>query len=127
MTTDLSGRPSSALASKAILRFARVSARKARLVADLVRGKDVSEAIEQLSFADKKTAPILKKLVESAVANAEQAARRANADLDIDQLYVKTVLVDQGPSLRRFRPRAQGRATKVLKKTAHITVELATR
>jgi large subunit ribosomal protein L22 len=113
--------------SKAILRFVRVSARKARLVADLVRGKDVSEAIELLSFADKKTAPILKKLVESAVANAEQGARRSNADLDIDQLYVKTVLVDQGPTLRRFRPRAQGRATKILKKTSHITVELATR
>jgi large subunit ribosomal protein L22 len=113
--------------SKAILRFVRVSARKARLVADLVRGKDVSEAIESLSFADKKTAPILKKLVESAVANAEQAAKRANEDLDIDQLYVKTVLVDGGPTLRRFRPRAQGRATKILKKTAHITVELATR
>ena len=113
--------------SKAILRFVRVSARKARLVADMVRGKDVSEAIEQLSFADKKTAPILRKLVESAVANAEQAAKRANADLDIDQLYVKTVLVDQGPTLRRFRPRAQGRTTKILKKTAHITVELATR
>ena len=113
--------------SKAILRFVRVSARKARLVADMVRGKDVSEAIEQLSFADKKTAPILRKLVESAVANAEQAAKRANTDLDIDQLYVKTILVDGGPTLRRFRPRAQGRATKILKKTAHITVELATR
>ena len=113
--------------SKAILRFVRVSARKARLVADMVRGKDVSEAIEQLSFADKKTAPIMRKLVESAVANAEQAARRANEDLDIDQLYIKTVLVDGGPTLRRFRPRAQGRATKILKKTAHITVELATR
>jgi large subunit ribosomal protein L22 len=113
--------------SKAILRFVRVSARKARLVADMVRGKDVSEAIEHLSFADKKTAPIMRKLVESAVANAEQAARRANEDLDIDQLYIKTVLVDAGPTLRRFRPRAQGRATKILKKTAHITVELATR
>ena len=113
--------------SKAILRFVRVSARKARLVADVVRGKDVSEAIELLSFTDKKTAPIIKKLVESAVANAEQAARRSNTDLDIDQLYVKTVLVDQGPTLRRFRPRAQGRATKILKKTSHITVELATR
>ena len=113
--------------SKAILRFVRVSARKARLVADVVRGKDVAEAIELLSFTDKKTAPIIKKLVESAVANAEQAARRSNTDLDIDQLYVKTVLVDQGPTLRRFRPRAQGRATKILKKTSHITVELATR
>lgn len=113
--------------SKAILRYVRVSARKARLVADLVRGRDVSDAIEVLSFAEKKTAPILKKIVESAVANAEQAARRDREAFDIDQLYVKTILVDQGPTLRRFRPRAQGRATKILKKTSHITVELGTR
>src|SRR5689334_7409583 len=113
--------------SKASLKFVRVSARKARLVADVVRGKDVSEAIETLTFLDKKTAPMLKKLIESAVANAEQAAKRADEELDIDQLYVKTVLVDRGPQLRRFRPRAQGRATKILKQTAHISVELATR
>ena len=113
--------------SKATLRFVRVSARKARLVADLVRGKDVSEVMEVLSFADKKTAPILKKLVESAVANAEQAAKRQSIDLDIDTLFIRTVYIDQGPTLRRFRPRAQGRATKVLKKTSHITLELATR
>ena len=113
--------------SKASLRHARVSARKARLVADLVRGKDVSEAIEMLTFGEKKTAPILKKLVESALANAEEAARRSRTELDIDALYIKTVLVDQGPSLRRFRPRAQGRATRILKKTSHITVELGLR
>lgn len=113
--------------SKATLRYCRVSARKARLVANLVRGKDVSEAIEVLAFAEKKTAPILKKLVESAVANAEQAARRDRESIDIDSLYVKTVCVDEGPALRRFRPRAQGRATRVLKKTSHITVELGTR
>ena len=113
--------------STATLRHARVSARKARLVADLVRGKDVSEALEVLSFAEKKTAPLLKKLVESAVANAEDHARRDRKDLDIDTLYVKSVCVDQGPTLRRFRPRAQGRATKVLKKTSHITVELGLR
>lgn len=113
--------------STASLRFVRVSARKARLVADLVRGKDVSEAIEMLQFVEKKTAPMMRKLVESAVANAEQAARRDSVDLDIDQLYVKTVTVDQGPTLRRFRPRAQGRAYKVLKKTAHITIQLASR
>lgn len=113
--------------STAKLSHARISARKARLVADLVRGKDVSEAIELLSFTDKKMAPILKKLVESAVANAEHAANRAREELDIDSLYVKTVMVDAGPSLRRFRPRAQGRATKILKKTSHITVELGRR
>ncbi len=113
--------------SKAVLRFARVAPRKARLVADLVRGRDVSEAIEVLTFTQKKSAPILRKLVESAVANAEVKAKRDASDLDIDELYVKTVFVDEGPVLRRFRPRAQGRATPVLKKTAHITVELATR
>jgi len=113
--------------SIATLRHVRVSARKARLVADLVRGRDVSDAIEVLSFAEKKTAPILKKLVESAVANAEHAARRDRETIDLDALYVKTVLVDEGPVLRRFRPRAQGRATRVLKKTSHITVELGTR
>jgi large subunit ribosomal protein L22 len=113
--------------STASVRFVRVSARKARLVADLVRGKDVSEAIEMLTFVERKTAPVIRKLVESAVANAEQAARRDRVDLDIDTLYVKTVRVDQGPSLRRFRPRAQGRAGKILKKTSHITIQLASR
>lgn len=113
--------------SKAKLSYVRVSAQKARLVANLVRGKDVSEAIEVLAFLQKKSAPIIRKLVESAVANAEQAAEREQVELDIDELYVKTICVDSGPSLRRFRPRAQGRATRILKQTSHITVELATR
>ncbi|MEQ1564078.1 MAG: 50S ribosomal protein L22 [Myxococcota bacterium] len=113
--------------STATLRYVRVSARKARLVADLVRGKNVSEAIDMLSFVERKTAPVIRKLVESAVANAEQAARRDQQDLDLDTLYIKSVLVDQGPNLRRFRPRAQGRAGKILKKTSHITVQLASR
>jgi large subunit ribosomal protein L22 len=113
--------------SKATLRFARISARKARIVADLVRGKDASEAIEMLGFLERKTGPLLKKLVESAVANAEHIAAEKSEDLDIDTLYVASILVDGGPTLRRFRPRAQGRATKVLKKTSHITVRLATR
>ena len=113
--------------SKAKLRYARVSAQKVRLVADLIRGRDVSEAIEMLTFTHKKSAPMIRKLVESAVANAEVAAKRDALDLDIDDLFVKTIFVDQGPSLRRFRPRAQGRATRILKKTSHITVELASR
>lgn len=113
--------------SRAILRFARISPQKARLVADLVRGRDVAEAIEVLTFTDKKSAPMIKKLLESAVANAEVAAERSNEELDIDDLFVKTIYVDGGPVLRRFRPRAQGRATPVQKKTSHITVELATR
>jgi large subunit ribosomal protein L22 len=113
--------------SKAILRFARVSARKARLVADLVRGKDVPDAIEMLAFTQKKSAPLIKKLIESAVANAEHEAGRAESNVDVDDLFVKTIYVDAGPMLRRFRPRAQGRATKVLKKTSHITVVLGSR
>lgn len=110
--------------STATLRFARVSARKARLVADVVRGKDAAEAIDILSFLEKKTAPLVRNLVESAIANAEHEAKRANRELDIDRLYVKSIQVGAGATLRRFRPRAQGRATKVLKKTAHITVVL---
>jgi len=110
--------------STAILRFARVSPQKARLVADLVRGKDAGQAIELLTFLPKKTAPVIRQLVESAMANAEHAAGRANRELDIDRLFVKTIFVDAGPMLRRFRPRAQGRATPVQKKTSHITVVL---
>lgn len=113
--------------SRAVLRNVRVSAQKARLVANLVRGRDVSEAVEMLTFTTKKSAPLVKKLIESAVANAEQAAVRRDAELDVDDLYVKTIFVDGGSSLRRFRPRAQGRATRILKKTSHITVVLATR
>jgi large subunit ribosomal protein L22 len=113
--------------STATLRFARVSAQKARLVADLVRGKDAGQAIELLTFLPKKTAPLIRALVESAVANAEHTAGRQNRELDIDRLYVKTILVDQGPMLRRFRPRAQGRATPIQKKTSHITVVLGER
>lgn len=113
--------------SKAILRSARVSAQKARLVADLVRGRDVDEALEVLTFAQKKTAPLIKKLIESAVANAEHNAKATNRSVDIDALFVKSIMVDQGTSLRRFRPRAQGRATPIRKQTAHITVVLGAR
>jgi large subunit ribosomal protein L22 len=111
--------------SKAVLRLARVSPRKARLVADLVRGMDVGEALEVLTFTRKKSAGLIKGLVESAVANAEYKASRSESVLYIDRLVVQQIYVDQGPSLRRFRPRARGMATKVLKKTSHITVVLA--
>jgi large subunit ribosomal protein L22 len=113
--------------SKAILRGARVSAQKARLVANLVRGSGVGEAVEILSFTNRKSAPIFRKLIESAVANAEVAAERGNESLDVDDLVVATVTVDEGPSLRRWRPRAQGRATPIEKKTSHITVILESR
>ncbi|MFK7928268.1 MAG: 50S ribosomal protein L22 [Myxococcota bacterium] len=113
--------------STAKLSHARVSAQKARLVADLVRGKDVSEAIEILTFTQKKSAPMIRKLVESAIANAENVAETSGQDLDVDDLFVQAITVDEGPSLRRFRPRAQGRATKIQKKTSHINVILGTR
>lgn len=104
---------------KASLTNARVGSQKARLVVDLVRGKDVNEAIKTLTFLNKKTAGMVKKLIESAVANAEY-----KKVMDIDNLYVKAIWVDQGPVLKRFRPRAQGRAFGVRKKTSHINVVL---
>jgi len=110
--------------SKAVLRLARVSPQKARLVADLVRGKDVSQAIEMLQFSKKKSAGMIRKLIESAIANAEHKAERDNVNLDIDDLIIKEIFVDQGPTLRRFRPRARGMATRIQKKTSHITVVL---
>ena len=113
--------------SRATARYVRVSAQKMRLVATMVRGCDVPDAIEMLSFTNKKSAPIVRKLIESAVANAEEQAQRTSEDLDIDDLFVQAITVDAGPTLRRFRPRAQGRATKILKKTAHVTVHLAVR
>ena len=108
--------------AQAKLRLARVSARKARLVADLIRGREVEEALEILQFTRKKTAPLLKKLVESAVANAEYKAKSDGSKIDIDSLVITQVFVDEGPTLRRFRPRARGMATKILKRTSHITV-----
>lgn len=104
---------------KASLRYARVGAQKARLVADLVRGKDVGAAVKTLTFLNKKSALMIKKLIESAVANAEY-----KKTVDVDSLIVKTIYVDQGPVLKRFRPRAQGRAFGVRKKTSHINVVL---
>lgn len=113
--------------SKSSLRFARVSPQKARLVANLVRGLDVDEALEVLSFTRKKSAPMIKKLIESAVANAEHLSARAGRQVDIDALFVSRITVDQGASLRRFRPRAMGRATPIKKPTAHINIVLAAR
>lgn len=107
---------------KASLKFARVGAQKARLVADTVRGKNVNEAVKSLVFMNKKTAVMIKKLIESAVANADQ-----KKVMDVDSLYVKFITVDQGPVLKRFRPRAQGRAFGVRKKTSHINVVLGER
>ncbi|MEN8142949.1 MAG: 50S ribosomal protein L22 [Thermodesulfobacteriota bacterium] len=105
--------------AKAHARQIRISPQKARLVADLVRGKDVETAINTLRFMPKKGARILRKVIESAVANASQ-----NDAIDVDTLFIKKVFVDGGPMLKRIRPRAQGRATKILKRSSHITVVL---
>ena len=105
--------------TQAKLRSVRLSPRKARLVVDMVRGKGIQDAMNILQVSPQKTAPILSKLLKSAVANAEQGGVS-----DVDQLFVKTVMVDQGPVLKRFMPRAQGRASRIRKPTSHITVVL---
>jgi large subunit ribosomal protein L22 len=107
---------------KAKLSFARVGEQKARLVADLVRGRDVGDALNTLQVLNKKSALMIKKLIESAVANADQ-----KKTVDLDKLFVKTITIDQGPVLKRFRPRAQGRATGVRKRTSHINLVLSER
>ncbi len=109
--------------STAKLRHVRISPQKARLVADLIRGRDVEEALRMLDFTRKRSAPLIGKLVRSAVANATES----DPSLDVDELFVKTIFVDGGPTLRRFLPRAQGRATRILKRSSHITVELGSR
>jgi len=101
------------------LRTVRLSPQKTRLVCDLVRGKGIQDALNVLRFSPQKAAGIVHTLVKSAVANAEQKGVS-----DVDRLYVKSIFVDQGPVLRRFIPRAQGRATKIRKPTSHITVLL---
>ncbi len=105
--------------AKAKLRNTRIGPQKARLIADLVRGQNAENAINTLRFMPKKGARIIRKLLESAVANASQ-----NEAIDVDTLYVKTIFVDGGTMLKRIRPRAMGRATKILKRSSHITVVL---
>ncbi|WP_028448396.1 MULTISPECIES: 50S ribosomal protein L22 [Chitinibacter] len=101
----------------AVLSNTRLSAQKARLVADLVRGKPVEQALNILTFCPKKGAVLIKKVLESAIANAEH-----NEGADIDTLKVKTIYVDKGPSLKRFAARAKGRGNRIEKQTCHITL-----
>jgi large subunit ribosomal protein L22 len=103
--------------AKAVAKTIRIAPRKVRLVLDLVRGKEVGEAVSILKLTNKRTSPIVEKLVKSAVANAEH-----NYDMDIDNLIISEAYADEGPTLKRFRPRAQGRATKINKRTSHITI-----
>lgn len=104
---------------QAKLRHFRMAPRKARLVVDMIKGMDVEQAMSALLVTKKKCAPVVRKLVESAVANADQ-----RGDMDVDTLYIKRAFVDEGPTMRRFQPRAMGRATRINKRTSHITVVL---
>lgn len=103
--------------AKAVGRTLKLSTRKARLVADLVRDRRVVDALNILQFTNKKAAPIIKKVVESAIANATN-----NFGMDADNLYVSQIFVDEGPMMKRVSPRAMGRADIVKKQTSHVTV-----
>ena len=102
------------------LKGARISAQKARLVADQVRGKPVEEALSLLEFSPKKAAHIVKKILDSAIANAEN-----NEGADVDELKVSSIFVDEGMTMKRLRPRAKGRADRIFKRSCHITVKVA--
>ncbi|RYM04824.1 50S ribosomal protein L22 [Sporolactobacillus sp. THM7-7] len=103
--------------AKAVARQIRIAPRKARLVIDLIRGKDVGYAMAVLKNTPKAASPIIEKVLKSAIANAEH-----NYDMDTEDLYVEQAYVDEGATLKRFRPRAQGRASKINKRTSHITI-----
>ncbi|MBJ40823.1 MAG: 50S ribosomal protein L22 [Gammaproteobacteria bacterium] len=103
--------------TQAILKYQRISAQKCRLVADAVRGLRVDKALEFLNFNNKKASKMILKVLESAVANAEN-----NNSLDIDDLIIKNILVDEGPTAKRHMPRARGRVNQILKRSSHITV-----
>jgi large subunit ribosomal protein L22 len=102
------------------LKGARMSAQKARLVADQIRGRSVESALEILQFSTKKGADIIKKVLESAIANAEH-----NDGADVDELKVSTIFVDEGMTMKRIKPRAKGRADRIFKRSCHITVKVA--
>lgn len=108
--------------AKATAKMVRISSRKVKLVIDLVRGKSVGEALAILRFTPKAASPVVEKLIQSAVANAEH-----NYNMDVEDLYVKEIFANEGPTLKRIRPRAQGRATAIMKRTSHITCVVAER
>jgi large subunit ribosomal protein L22 len=103
--------------AKAIAKTVRIAPRKVRLVVDLIRGKNVGEAVAILRHTPKAASPVVEKVLNSAIANAEH-----NYDMDINNLVVNEVYVDEGPTMKRFRPRAMGRASSINKRTSHITV-----
>ena len=103
--------------SKAVAKYVRVAPRKVRVVMDLIRGKSIGEALAILKFTPKVGADVIEKVLKSAVANAEH-----NFDMNVDNLFVSTAFVDQGPTLKRIHPRSRGQAFKILKRTSHVTV-----
>ena len=108
------------MVTAATLRYARISPQKCRLVADQIRGKPVGKALEILQFSPKKAAHLVRKVLESAIANAEH-----NEGADVDELKVSTIYVNEGPTQKRIRARAKGRANRILKRTCHITVRVS--
>ncbi|MDQ0340191.1 large subunit ribosomal protein L22 [Caldalkalibacillus uzonensis] len=105
--------------ARAVARFVRIAPRKVRLVIDLIRGKQVGEAIAILRHTPKAASPVVEKLLKSAIANAEH-----NYNMNPDDLVISKIYCDEGPTLKRFRPRAMGRASRINKRTSHITVVL---
>ena len=105
---------------KAVSKYVRISPRKVHIMIDAVKGKPVETALEILKFMPQKAAHIVEKIVRSAVSNADQ-----RPDIDVDSLVVRNIIADQGPTLKRFKARARGRGTRILKRTSHITVTLA--
>jgi large subunit ribosomal protein L22 len=105
---------------QARLKGAQISAQKVRLVADQVRGKGVEEALNVLTYSNKKAAQIVKKILDSAIANAEN-----NEGADVDELTISSIFVDEGMTMKRLRPRAKGRADRIFKRSCHITVKVA--
>jgi large subunit ribosomal protein L22 len=105
--------------AKAAAKYIRISPRKVRIVAKNIKGLTVENALSQLTYTPKKAATIMQKVLNSALANAEQ-----NSEIDVDTLYVKSIYVDEGPIAKRWRPRAMGRATRIRKRTSHVTVIL---
>ena len=105
--------------AKATLKFARISSRKVKIVADLIRGKDVDEALAIMKFTPKVSSEVLEKLLKSAIANAEN-----NHDMKHENLYVAEIFANQGPTLKRIRPAAKGSAVRIRKRTSHITIVL---
>lgn len=106
--------------TRARAKYIRIAPRKVRLVVDLIRGKRIGEALAILKFTPKVASPVIEKVLRSAIANAEN-----NHNMDVSRLYVKEIFADPGPTLKRFHPRAQGRAYSIMKRSSHITVVVA--